>query len=316
MFTTNYAAMMLDHAACLAAAALLLCPQARTHLSVVPPLPVETHLRQVAKELPAGSVLRHELEAGDHGDGVRYLWMDLAEHDGVKRVEVEVNFTWHRGLHDLQPVRVMFFSSYDESAPQITDPAALEKFDRDGLKSLVEQAALDRARQGTWFESPEHQHPAKRGRVPASTGILLYDDPWLPLLPVWYGIRDVTWSPLEDAAFVGDQVAVKRLLAERHVNKNKKDLDKALGAAALGDHVAVIHLLLDGGANVNARLKNGATPLTIAVANGRLRSVDVLLKAGANPSSRNRDGDSALSIAIQHRYAQIAAILKQAGGRE
>jgi Ankyrin repeats (3 copies) len=238
--------------------------------------------------------------------------MDLARRDGVRCVVAEANFTWHRGILDLQPVRVMFFSSYDESVGQITDDAALEKFDGDGLTSSVQQAALDRVRQGSWFESPEHQHPARRGRVPASTVVVLYDDPWLPLPQVWFGTRDLTWSPLDDAAFMDDQVAVKRLLEEKKIKR--KDLDRALGIAVGGDSVAAIHLLLDGGANVNARI-NGDTALTIAVANDRPRSVGVLLKAGANPNSRNKEG-TPLAIAIQRHYEEVAAILRQAGARE
>lgn len=292
-------------------AAILLgsLPCAAQVTSTAPP-EVRAHLQEVARGLPADNVLRKEIEFGVHGTGVRDPWMDLAKDDGVKAVEVEVNFTWHRGVHDLQPVRVMFFSSYDEPLEQIRDNAALEKFERDGLKSMLEQAGLDRARQGAWFESPEHQHPPKRGRVPASTGVLLYDDPWLPLPQVWYGIRDVSWSPLDDAAFMDDEVAVKELLAERRVKQT--DLDRALAIAALGDSLAAIHLLLDGGANVNARIKNYGTALNAAIMSDHSRSVDVLLKAGANPNSKN-GGYSPLSIAIEHHNGEIAAILKQAG---
>lgn len=282
-------------------------------LTSTPPPEIRAHLQEVARVLPADSVLRKEIEFGVHGTGVRYPWMGLAKDDGVRRVEVEINFTWHRGLQDLRPVRVMFFASYRDTAEQITDAVALKKFEGDGLTGLVEQAALDRARQGVWFESPEHQIPPKRGRVPASTVVLLYEDPWLPLPQVWYGIRDVSWSPLDDAAFMGDQVAVRKLLAERKVKQ--KDLDRALTMAALGDSVGAIHLLLDGGANVNARTRN-ATALMIAVVNDRPGSVEALLKAGANPNFRNQQGDSLLEIALQHHYNQVAGILRQAGARE
>lgn len=280
-------------------------------LTSTPPPDIRRHLQDVARGLPADSILRKEIEFGVHGTGVRYPWMDLAKNDGVMRIEVEVNFTWHRGLQDLQPVRVMFFSSYDDLAEQITDNAALENFKIDGLRSKVEQAALNRARQGVWFESPEHQIPRKRGRVPASTVVLLYDDPWLPLPQVWYGTRDMRWTPLDDAAFMGDQVAVRKLLAEKKVKQ--RDLDSALSWAATEDSVSVIHLLLDGGADTNVQMKSGGTALTIAVANGHPRSVGILLKAGADPNSRDAEGDSALDIAVQHHYEQVAAILRKFG---
>jgi hypothetical protein len=160
-----------------------------------PPLPppeVREHLLHVAQELPADSVLRSQLEVGAHGDGVSYPWMDAAKRDSVKRAVIEINFTWHGGLHDLKVVRITFFTSYEGPSSQVTDPQQLAHLERDGLRASLEQAALDRARQGWWLESPEHQHPARKGPVPAATVILLYDDPWLPVLQPRYGIRDTT----------------------------------------------------------------------------------------------------------------------------
>ncbi len=168
--------------------------------------------------------------------------MEAARRDGVKRALIEVNFTWQRGLHDLRSVRVMFFTAYDGQDSQVTDAGRLAKFESDGLQRLLTQAALDRARNGSWFESPEHEHPPRRGVVPASTMVVLYDDPWLPLLQPMYGIRDTSWSPLEDAASVGNRVAVKRLLSQG--NSRQTDLERALIRAARGDDSWIVGLLL------------------------------------------------------------------------
>jgi len=287
----------------------------------LPPPEVRAHLHQIAHEFPADSLLRRELEAGVHGDGRTYPWMDFARRDGVKRAAIEFNFTWHRGLHDLKVARIMFFTDYEGPDSQVTNSERLGQVARDGLEASLEQVALHRALKGTWFESPEHQHPPKKGWVPASTVVVLHDDPWLPTSPIMYVTTDSSWGPLEDASLLGDRVALKRLLAQG--NSKHVDLDNALYWAAGGDDPVLVKWLLHAGAQANSR----NLPLFAAARNSRTVNIELLLDAGANPNSKDADGQSALSIVTQLERANsgplvrrnlvnIAELLKKAGARQ
>jgi len=278
-----------------------------------PPSEVQAHLRHIALGLPTDSPLRRELEAGEHGDGVTYPWMGLAKHDGVKSALVEINFTWHRGLHNLNVARVMFFAEYERQGSQITDSEQLSRFAKDGLRVALEREALRRALRGAWFvESPEYQHPPKKGWVPASTVIVFYDDPWLPLLPAIYVTQDSKWSPLEDASLMSDRVALRRLLAQG--NLKRADLDKALFWAAGSDDPVPLKWLLVAGAHAHAN--SLSLPLLGAIWNSRTANVRLLLDAGANPNSKDAEGESALSIARRMRSADIAEMLEKAGAKQ
>jgi hypothetical protein len=157
----------------------------QTPAPVPPPADVQNHLQQIAHQLPEGSGLRVLIEAGAYGDGLVRPWMGLAKRDGVNRVEIDVGFVWHKGMHDPKFTRVAFFAGYAPSGQQITNAQALDQFAKDGLLAEVERNALDVIqKRGMWFESPEHMHPPKKGRVHGSTAVVLYDDPWLPSPPI------------------------------------------------------------------------------------------------------------------------------------
>ncbi len=64
--------------------------------------------------------------------------------------------------------------------------------------------------------------------------------------------------------------------------------------------VAMIRLLLQAGAEVNAPDKNGATPLHRAVRNRCAAAVKCLLEAGADPTIRNKPGSTPFHLAVQN----------------
>lgn len=68
-------------------------------------------------------------------------------------------------------------------------------------------------------------------------------------------------------------------------------------SAVAGGHDDVVAVLVDAGADVNARQPHGWTPLHGAALNGSLVSVARLLAAGADPVARNDDGASAFDLA-------------------
>lgn len=64
--------------------------------------------------------------------------------------------------------------------------------------------------------------------------------------------------------------------------------------------VAMIRLLLKGGAKVDAQDKNGATPLHRAVRTRCAAAVECLLEGGADPTIRNKPGSTPFHLAVQN----------------
>ena len=64
--------------------------------------------------------------------------------------------------------------------------------------------------------------------------------------------------------------------------------------------VAMIRLLIDAGADVRVKDRNGATPLHRAVRTRCAAAVKFLLGAGADPASRNKPGSTPFHLAVQN----------------
>jgi len=64
--------------------------------------------------------------------------------------------------------------------------------------------------------------------------------------------------------------------------------------------VATIRLLLDGGADLHAQDKNGATPLHRSVRTRCAAAVKTLLDAGADATLRNKPGSTPFHLAVQN----------------
>jgi hypothetical protein len=71
----------------------------------------------------------------------------------------------------------------------------------------------------------------------------------------------------------------------------------------------VAKLLLDNGADINARSTNGSSVLMMAVYEGHEKLVRDLLARGADNSVRNDRGDDALSWAIKFKRLAIARLV-------
>jgi uncharacterized protein len=143
---------------------------------------------------------------------------------------------------------------------------------------------------------------------------------------------------LMTCARTGSPLAVKALLSHRaNANvKEKLDGQTALMWAAAEGHADVLRVLIEGGADIQARSnvtrhficfeaqcghenKNeyrelGAfTPLLFAARNGDLESVRVLLAAGAKIEETAADGYTALLVASHRRYTQLGEFLLEQG---
>ena len=73
-------------------------------------------------------------------------------------------------------------------------------------------------------------------------------------------------------------------------------------------------LLLDAGADPDARQASGWTPLHSAAHNGDLELVELLLARGADPAAANDDGTTVLSMAEEGGNADVVARVRAALG--
>jgi uncharacterized protein len=119
-------------------------------------------------------------------------------------------------------------------------------------------------------------------------------------------------TPLGLAAFFATDSTV-RLLIERgaavHAAARNPMHVQPLHAAIAAGHVDTARVLLEHGADVNARQQAGYTPLMGAAAAGEADLVDLLLGRGADVSAVSDDGRTAAAVARERGYDGIAAHL-------
>jgi hypothetical protein len=112
---------------------------------------------------------------------------------------------------------------------------------------------------------------------------------------------------------------VQALLAKAaEVNAKDDDGWTALMNCSLNGHLAVVRALLANGADVNAKAinskaSNGGTALMWASGKGHLEVVRALLAKGAEVDAKANNGETALTLATEGGYADIRALLVQAG---
>ena len=107
-------------------------------------------------------------------------------------------------------------------------------------------------------------------------------------------------SPLMLAAIKGDIEAVKALIA-RDADVNKPGWT-ALHYAASGttpEHTAIVALLLEHHAYIDAASPNGSTPLMMAAQYGTREALQLLLDEGADPALKNQLGLTASDFALR-----------------
>lgn len=114
-------------------------------------------------------------------------------------------------------------------------------------------------------------------------------------------------SPLMLAALKGYLPLCQRLI-EKEADVNKPGWTP-LHYAATGGHLAVMRLLLDSHAYIDAASPNGTTPLMMAARYANKDAVQLLLDAGADPMLKNILGLTAIDFARQvHKEESVALI--------
>ena len=126
--------------------------------------------------------------------------------------------------------------------------------------------------------------------------------------------NEVGYTALMGAAR-GTSIGVLRLLLSLggHAKQNDKRGCSALhwAVAQPGDssQAACVRLLLDAGADINARDEGGITPLMNAAWFGCADAVRELLKRGADPQLRDNKERNAKDLASERGHSNVAALL-------
>jgi ankyrin repeat protein len=119
-------------------------------------------------------------------------------------------------------------------------------------------------------------------------------------------------TPLGLASFLAP-VSTARLLIERDADVHavaRNDMKvQPLHAAVAARNVQTTALLLERGADPNARQHVGYTPLMGAAGSGLDDLVNLLLARGADPAAVSDDGKTASAMAREHGHQALAARL-------
>jgi ankyrin repeat protein len=135
------------------------------------------------------------------------------------------------------------------------------------------------------------------------------------------------WAPIDMAVSWGHLQAVRMLIEYKaDINVSIEFGEVPLHVAARrgdnSDQVGILQLLLDHGANPNARDDDGSTPLHYcsswqkgdwAPSRGSVEGTHLLLKYGANMDAEDNEGRTPLQFALEHDCQDIAACLKEHG---
>jgi len=73
--------------------------------------------------------------------------------------------------------------------------------------------------------------------------------------------------------------------------------------------IEIVGMLLDSGADPNAKSQSGSTPLHTVAFTGDRASLDLLLKHGADPAIKNNDGKTAPDVARERGNQEVADLL-------
>jgi len=91
------------------------------------------------------------------------------------------------------------------------------------------------------------------------------------------------------------------------------DQDTPLHDAASRGHGAVVEVLIQAGASLEAKNRLANTPLHAAVLSDNTETPQILLKAGGDVAARNNAGETPLHLAVTRQMAGMVTVLLAAG---
>ncbi|NJB72460.1 ankyrin repeat protein [Saonia flava] len=126
------------------------------------------------------------------------------------------------------------------------------------------------------------------------------------------------FTPLGLASFFG-QIPVVKFLLEKGANPNVAANNTfkvaPIHSACAISNLEIVKLLIEGGADVNAKQMKGVTPIHSAAHNGQNQLIQLLIDNGANIHAKTEDGQTPLVMAEETEFAETAILLKNLGGK-
>lgn len=121
------------------------------------------------------------------------------------------------------------------------------------------------------------------------------------------------FTPLALACFFGN-AAVAAHLVNQGANINLAATNQMrvapIHAAAAARQIEIVKMLVENGADVNAKQQQGFVPLHAAAQNGDAEMTKLLLDHGADAKARSDNGQTALDLAMLQGHAKAVELLE------
>jgi ankyrin repeat protein len=118
---------------------------------------------------------------------------------------------------------------------------------------------------------------------------------------------------LHDAVWTGGVAEVSRLVAAgADVEEELGELGlRSLHVAAGYGQVEVLKVLVELGADKEAKMAAGMTPLHAAAFHGNVEAIKALAQLGADIATRMETGETSLEISVRLGHQRVAQVLRE-----
>ena len=133
------------------------------------------------------------------------------------------------------------------------------------------------------------------------------------IIIIGFGVWKMKKACWHKGISVGDTALIKSLLDEgADINAKDGDFTLLMKAATEG-YLKTAKLLIDKGAEIDARTNEGTSALMVASSGGYTKIVELLVNAGANAKIKNNMGYTAEMYAKEKGYTNIVQMLNKVG---
>ena len=133
------------------------------------------------------------------------------------------------------------------------------------------------------------------------------------IIIIGFGVWKMKKACWHKGISIGDTALIKSLLDEgADINAKDGDFTLLMKAATEG-YLKTAKLLIDKGAEIDARTNEGTSALMVASSGGYTKIVELLVNAGANAKIKNNMGYTAEMYAKERGYTNIVQMLNKVG---